>query len=203
MTFRFPALALTAVLALPLAAEAATVSFSVLPDSAVMNPLANATTGVVHENITGSVTNEYRSPWQSAGSAIDYNDASAWYTSVQGGGSATYDLGLSSALSFVWGSPDTYNTVEFLLGGMVVDTVILGAGDVILPGSFATNSALATFADIGQGVFDSVRMLSGGNSFEFANLGTAPAPIPVPAAGVLLLTALGGMAALRRRNKKA
>lgn len=200
MTFRISALAVTVALALPLTVEAATVNFTALPTVAVENPLANSHTGTIHENITGSVVNQYRSPWESAGSTVTYTDPTAWYTSVQAGASATYDLGLSSVLSFVWGSPDTYNTVEFLLGGSVVDSVILGGANID-PASYGTNSALATFTKITGGVFDAVRLLSSGNSFEFANLTSNPAPVPVPAAGVLLLTALGGMVAMRRRKQ--
>ena len=36
-----------------------------------------------------------------------------------------------------------------------------------------------------------------------ASFATVPAPVPVPAAGLLLLTALGGIAAIRRRKKAA
>lgn len=50
------------------------------------------------------------------------------------------------------------------------------------------------FADFADG-FDKVTFESGRPAFEFAL-----APVPVPAAGLLLLTALGGIAALRRRK---
>ena len=45
--------------------------------------------------------------------------------------------------------------------------------------------------------FDSVKFSSTGNSFEFAL-----APVPLPAAGLLLLTALGGMKVMSRRRKR-
>lgn len=38
---------------------------------------------------------------------------------------------------------------------------------------------------------------------HFVNLGTAPSTVPVPAAGFLLLGALGGLAMVRRRRKTA
>lgn len=203
MTLRISTLALAAALALPVVGEAATVSFSSLPAAVQANATADATTGTVYQNIYGSVSEIYRSPWESAGSPISHNDPGALYTSVQGGATATYNVGNSTGLSFVWGSPDTYNLLEFLLGNTVIDSVTLGIGHNILPASWGTDSALASFSDIAGGMFDAIRFSSGTNSFEFANLSSTPAPVPVPAAGLLLITAIGGMAVVRRRKQRA
>ena len=178
--------------------QAATVSFSALPGQALKNPAA-IITGTVFEEATGSVGGIRRSPWESAGSAVNFNAADALYTSVSAGATALYRFGgVRSTLSFVWGSPDTYNLLTFFLGKEAVDTVALRNGDPIAPATFGTNSGLATITGIARGgKFDAVAFSSGSNAFEYANV----AAVPLPAAGVLMLGALAGLGLLRRRAR--
>ena len=35
------------------------------------------------------------------------------YSSIEGGGSATYNVGVANTLSLLWGSPNSYNTLTF------------------------------------------------------------------------------------------
>ncbi len=171
------------------AANAATVTFSALPATAVaVGPVSDWGTftgwGTYFEDVTGtagarkSVYLDTTSPY----SAV----ANAW---------AQYDYGQTyTSLSFAWGSPDDFNTVEFLLNGTVVDSYSIDLSTDIAPAIYAKTGALATFTGV---TFDAVRFASeNGLSFEYSNV----SPVPVPAAGLLLVGALGGLAALRRRK---
>lgn len=106
-----------------------------------------------------------------------------------------------SAISVLWGTIDLYNTIKFFSGGTEVFSysgldvgTLLGLS--LLPGTQTYDYvSLLNFADFGPDGFDSIEFISTGVAFEFAL-----APVPVPAAGLLLLTALGGVAVLRRRK---
>ncbi|SNX71599.1 hypothetical protein SAMN05878503_11045 [Cereibacter ovatus] len=101
------------------------------------------------------------------------------------------------ALSLLWGSPDQSNWIELLLGGIQVAN-FWGAelnwfGPVVQsPGQSA---ALVSLSGI---EFDAVRFtaFNRGGSFEFSNIDSIPA-VPVPAAGLLLLSALGAVGLMR------
>ena len=117
----------------------------------------------------------------------------------------------STILSLLWGSVDTYNAIEFYLGGFLVDLV--SGQDVFDNGGepAASGAALVNISGIGGlGFFDEVRFYSNFGctraecadipAFEFSNVVAA---VPLPAGGLLLISALGGMAALRRKRKAA
>ena len=177
-------------------ASAATITTELVTDTTpgevFANPFADDTTGSVFENVTGSIDNVRRSPWEGT---IFFADG--LYTSVSGGSSATYDFDiLQTGLSFVWGSPDNHNDLELILQGGGSTTTINGA-QVQPPDAEGAN--LVTITGV---TFDRLIFSSGQNAFEFANLTTTPIPLPAPA--LLLLTgmgALGGVAALRRRRE--
>lgn len=175
-------------------ASAATVTFGSTPTAAFLNPLADSTTGTVFENTTGSIVGLKRSPWQF--STVDPDAADSFYTSVSGSASATYSFAqLMGSVSFLWGSPDSFNNLELVLTAGGVSTVING---VEAQGPISARQQYITITDV---VFDSLTFRSGGDAFEFANLEASP--VPVPAAGLLLIGGLGMMAALRRRQKAA
>ena len=106
---------------------------------------------------------------------------------------------VQSAFTFLWGSIDEYNSVEFLLGG--VSQLVYTGFDLITDfgliqdGPNYEEVALVKFSEFDGGGFDTVTFTSPKAAFEIA----LP-PVPVPAAGLLLLGALGGLAALRRRK---
>lgn len=163
-------------------ADAATVTALEGGPAVIANPDASAVFGSVQQGVTGSIVNERASPW---------NDDVTPYTSVGAGGQATYNFGgLMSSISLVWGSPDTWNWIQFRNGSAVVDT--------LLGGSIAGYVQVAA-----NGLFDRIVIGANQNAFEFAGLSATPAAVPVPAAGVLLVGAIAGLGALSRRRRTA
>jgi hypothetical protein len=186
---RLAALATGILFASALSASALTITPGPMPVVAELNPIADASTGpgAVFENVTGSVSGVRRSPWE--GTALA---ATGVYSSVSGNATATYQFsGAMKSVSFLWGSPDTYNDLDFVLGGSVVGTV---NGAAIQP-PVAVGAKYVTLS--GVGAFDSVIFKSSQNAFEFANLTTTA--VPLPAAVFLLGGAVAGLGALRRR----
>ncbi|MBN9672909.1 VPLPA-CTERM sorting domain-containing protein [Roseibium aggregatum] len=188
--------------AVMLAASAAANAMSVtatqlsMADLDGIDPVANisATGGVnFFQTLTG---NQFtggsltaRTPWE--GSKHEDNGV---YSSVQAGGSAVFEFAeLQTGLSMIWGSPDTYNdlVLTFIVGG--AETSILASTLGVTLGSGA---ALLEIAGVS---FDSLVLSSSQNAFEFANLNTTTA-VPLPAGGLLLVTAMGGLALVRRRK---
>ncbi|WP_340148743.1 VPLPA-CTERM sorting domain-containing protein [uncultured Sneathiella sp.] len=161
-------------------------------DSGVLSP--TTIFGTVYENLTNSVENEYRSPWQ--GTLLD---GAGSYTSVQNASYATYrfDKGHSS-IEFMWGSVDDYNGLEFYYQGNWVDALYGddAALDVVNKGLGFIVASVIT-----NGVFDELRFTSGSNAFEYANLTVSavplPAAFPLYGAGLALLGYIGW----RKRRK--
>lgn len=176
-------------------ASAATITFGPTPTAAIINPLADSTTGAVLENTIGSIPGLKRSPWQ--GSSVNENLATSYYTSVGRGASATYVFaGLQNSLSVLWGSPDTYNFLDIILSGPGGSTQTINGTSAMGPVGI-----LAQFLTITGVSFDTLTFRSNNNAFEYVNLQTTPTPVPVPAAGFLLVGGLGIMVAMRRRRK--
>lgn len=209
------AIALALALLAPLApARAATVTYSlVLPTAATDNPTATSTAGagaMIEENKSGTVSMR-QSPWDAQNSTLDPDDAGSVYSALYNSGgampvSATFDFGdVSDHLSLVWGSAGRKNSLKLFLGSTLafdmsndptadenLDNLI--AMTLVAPG--VRNSVLVKISGV---LFDRMVIGADHRAFEFANLQTA-AVVPVPAGGLMLVTALGGLALLRRRT---
>jgi hypothetical protein len=78
------------------------------------------------------------------------------------------------------------------------------AGIPTLIGSVTNDMAEAVFTFTGKfdalKVVDTSEVVKGRDGFDIDSISVTPAPIPLPAGGLLLLGALGGVAALRRRK---
>lgn len=204
---RFTAVLVTMLLLVTASVQAATVTFSTtLPLAAVANPASGAVTGanaVFNQNVTGSIFNQRRSPWDAANSTVPVG--TGLYSSIRSSkaGFATVDFNFSSVmkqLSFVWGTPGPQNRIEFFLGGVSQFALF---GNTIIGGNTAqglsVGGTLSLLTKITGLTFDKVVFRAGKPALEFANL-TTVAAVPLPAAGLLFLGALGGLMALRRRK---
>jgi hypothetical protein len=183
-----------------LSVEAATVSIvsensTSLPTSTfVMAPASFS--GNFIQTTTTSSTNVQLSPF--AGTAQNGTAFSA--ISAGGGiGSAIYNLvSGTTAFSFLWGSPDLHNTVDFFSGANATGS-LLGTftGGSLLSATLGSGFDLVSFLATG-GAIGSIRLSDTIAAFEYAGVST----VPLPPAALLFGTALVGMGLLRRRRRK-
>jgi hypothetical protein len=194
--------------------------FASLPSSSV-SPFTPQTTGTVLFNEHGSDPNIYRSPFENAvagdgvldplngGYQLSGFDALP-YTSVQANSTATYTFATAvTSLSLLWGSPDSYNYIEFFGAGGTPEGII--SGDPLAIHTYGHDLVTLT---LGGESFDSVVLSSvGSNAFEFANLQgmgqtpngqlfDVPLATPIPAALPLFAGGLGIIGFLARNRKR-
>lgn len=114
---------------------------------------------------------------------------------------ATNLTGISFDIADIDGSGGDLETFVFtaMLGGSVVDTVTKTG-----PGAVDGEVVEISFADM---LFDSVSIVgttpNGTRNIGWGIDNIETTPVPLPAAGLMLVTALGGMAAMRRRKKSS
>lgn len=174
-------------------------------DAPNLNP-----TNLVVEGITGSIDGTYRSPWQWTKTGAIENEAGGKYTSVQanGSGDLIFDT-LKDTLMLAWGSPDSYNILQFFNDDDLVNPFasITGAdiAHTLSGTSIGVNFVTLVILD---GFFNKVRFISdGANAFEFANVvatgpNDADPVVPLPAGLILLLSGLAGLGFLGRARTK-
>ena len=193
--------------ALTTATFAATVSFTATGSTGVPagygTDLGAATWSVAPAIVDGSVGGAFRSPYDQLAAPGMAGNADYFTVGSPGlpGSPATLTLtNLRKTFSMLWGSVDTYNRVDLCgVSGCVsvTGTQVHTAGPV----NFATGNAIVNFStDFGiqtVSFFSNNGLTNDQAAFEFA---LAPAPVPLPAGGVLMLGALAGLVALRRRK---
>lgn len=149
-------------------------------------------------NPDASLGGVYRSPYETSGLTA------AGYFSV--GTSSTYSAtsnpavlaldNLSKSVSLLWGSPDSYNTLELFNGSTLIATIF--GNQFNIP---AREASFVTIAADGAGeFFDTLRFSSGSNAFEFSNV--TATPVPLPASGLFLIAGVGALM-LRKARKQS
>jgi hypothetical protein len=149
---------------------------------------------------TSSTLTELGRSGSDGSSTSPFSDDTTPYDVVHANGTATFGPATGSgsfgtgsgSFTFLWGTPDTYNTLNFFSGSALVATAT-GTGDG--SGSFvATVNGLPSF--------DSVQFQSGADAFEFAAVSAVPLPASLPMFGGAVL-ALGVVGYRLRRKGSA
>lgn len=202
------ALAGAFVAASAVAASALTIEYDNSPDlslyagsSTDLAPGTEWFTGFEPAVVSGSESGEYRSPFEgSAYADADFFTVGSPAPNEANAAFLTFNTA-RTMLSLLWGSIDAYNGLIFFNGDAEVAQV--GGQDVLNAGANPEGLEAVFVSISGIGKFDSVLFISDyleqGDirpAFEFSNV----AAVPLPAGGVLLLTALGGLAIARRRK---
>ncbi len=131
---------------------------------------------------------------------------STWYSTGTSGQTSPGTVSFSNGIDYfglLWGSPDTYNSLNFYNGSTLVGSLTGTDLNTLLQqpgfsnGNWSSGVYVNAFAT-GSDFFTSVQLVSTSNAFEVANMSAKK--LPEPATYVL---ALLGMAVAVRKSKKA
>jgi hypothetical protein len=161
--------------------------------------------------VTGS-SSDAAAPFLSGGNGAGFGspnqpngaDLTNYITTGTGGVSLQFDQSLGY-FGVLWGSVDTYNTIQFWDGGTKVGEFT--GGDILAgaSGDRGENGTLyVNFTTDGGTVFDRVEFLSSSNAFEFDNIAFGerlPTGAPEPITLSLFGAGLAGLGMSRRRRK--
>ena len=169
-----------------------TYTFGAVPAGEYTAP--SFTDGIKASVQSTSVVNMYLQPQGVKG---DYLVVSSQGSSE---GSARINTGDVKFYSFVWGSPDTYNTVDIfgLNGAMTSYTGSMLQSQFSMMANGANSATgLFTITGTGNNVIDHLVLKSSGVAFEVA------APVPEPETYALMLAGLGALGFMARRRNNA
>lgn len=165
--------------------------------------IGSATWTDAPSTIVGNLSNEYRSP---VGDGVTPYFTVGTPSLDESDSPAILNMSSRSFFSMLWGSIDAENAVLFSNGVLTA----LYTGEVIRTALDPDGTAGVTNAIVSFNLdfdFTTVSFFANYNPGENPPTGAdraafefQVAPVPVPAAGFLLIGALGGLAALRRRK---
>jgi hypothetical protein len=145
--------------------------------------------------------------------ATPFGDPTNYMAILRGGSEDIVYSSLKNSFGLYWGSVDTYNSLAFYNGNILVATITGGdLGPSVNPNGGQTDYASNAYVWItALPQFDRVVAASSGNSFEFDNVvaGLAPgfpasvAAVPEPSTWAMLLVGFSGLGyAAFRRSKR-
>ncbi|MCC5886412.1 MAG: hypothetical protein JJT88_08255 [Gammaproteobacteria bacterium] len=161
-----------------------------------------------YEFKTGSIHNHSKQPGTDSGNMIP----GGIFLTVPGGSSvpaqATFDFGFSTnSFGMHWGSVDSYNLFEFLLGGTVVGSVsgtqvANSAGLMVSNGNGNFHiDRFVRFDGVGSTQFDSIRFQTTNFGFETDGHHVAQASVPGPMPMALFALGLAGIGLFGKRRR--
>ena len=141
-------------------------------------------------------------------SAQPFGSTGKYATSGPGDGIGTLSLaafGDIDWISFIWGSIDTFNTLEVLNAGGGIIASFTGTSVIAAANGNQSNPATnrlvkLTFTDADRTSVDSLRFRSTSNAFEFDKVAVAAA-VPEPTTWMLMLMGIAGIGFTMRRKR--
>ena len=173
-------------------------------------PVPPAGSGVFAQGVVGSISDVTLSPYAFNTNGTTNTPYNVISEGSAGSGSATYNLSGSNSFLFLWGSPDSYNTVTFYSGANATGTNVgsFSGSDLTCYSSTCADTgwAEALFTD-STGTFGSVVLANSGEAaFEFG-IGKFSTALGTPLPGTLALFAGGlgllGFVGSRKRRRVA
>ena len=159
-------------------------------------------TGSVNAEIVGGSILNSDQPFADipAGSIVGGNFLSAGPTTTAPS-TVTFDSGIDY-ISFLWGSPDTYNLLTVITTAGDVNFTAAGLGFSVTNGDQSFSQYVQFTADAGVDIlglrFNNSPAV---NAFEVANF-TVTAPVPEPETYALMLAGLGAIGFISRRRRR-